>query len=96
MTALLPKEFNTKRSTKVFAPNCALSAPDEDVSIRLDTVSLLQQAERQAESYPDNLKSTDFTLLYLYQISHIPVKKNLWMTEMPGYCDFIVQAPHSP
>jgi len=41
---------------------------------------------------PDNLKSTDFTLPYLYQISHLPVKKNHWMTEMPGHCDFVLQA----
>ena len=39
-------------------------------------------------SCPDDLKSTDFTVSYLYQINRLPVKKNRWMTEMSGYRDF--------
>ena len=35
---------------------------------------------------PDDLKSTDFTLPYLYHISRLPVKKNLRTVEMPGCC----------
>jgi len=34
--------------------------------------------------------------IFLYQISHLPVKKNHWMTGMPGYRDFTLQAPHTP
>jgi len=32
-------------------------------------------------SCADDLKSTNFTVSYLYQISRLHVKKNLWMTE---------------
>jgi len=32
------------------------------------------------QSCPDDLKSTDFILPYLYQISHLGVNKNLWTT----------------
>ena len=52
---------------------------------RTETASFLREAERQAESCPDDLKSTGVTLPYLYQISRIPVKRNLRTTEVAEY-----------
>jgi hypothetical protein len=58
--------------------------------MRSDTTSFPGESKSQAEFRPDDLKSTNFTLPHLYQTSRPPVKKNHWVTETPGYSDFIV------
>ena len=80
----------------VLALQCLSSSVTEVCPPQIDTASFLREPERQAETCPDALKSTDFNLSYLYQISPLAVKKNHRMTGMPERCDFRLQAPHSP
>jgi hypothetical protein len=66
-----------------FAADC-IQVCVEDISIRSDTGSSLCKPERQTESCPNDLKPTDFILLYLYQISSLQVKKNRRLTDAAG------------
>ncbi|MHC4144408.1 MAG: hypothetical protein ACYSUD_06470, partial [Planctomycetota bacterium] len=71
-----------KVTTMGFTPDRILSVSAEDISIRSDTASFLssESPRDKLRSCPDDLKSTDFILLYLYQINCLPVKKNHWIT----------------
>jgi prepilin-type processing-associated H-X9-DG protein len=51
--------------------------------MRSDTTSFPGEFESRAKFCPDDLKSTDFTSPYLYQISRLPVKKNHWILRPP-------------
>jgi len=65
-------------------------------STRLVTDFILRQSESQAESCPDDLKSTDLTLSSLYHNDSPDVKEDPWVTKMTVYCDFDLQAPQGP
>ena len=78
----------------VLALQCLSSSVTEVCPPQIDTASFPREPEGRTEFCPDGLKSTDSNLPRLYQIGRLPVKKNHWMTETPGYCDFVLQASH--
>ena len=73
--------------------DCTLPVAAGSIPYGLMLPPSLESPKRQAESCPDDCKSTNFILPYLYQISRLPVKKNCWMVEIPGVNDTSFQSP---